>query len=869
MQTTTEDSLALVKTYREIVRESDSRLRHMHQKRYSAQRIVAARSQAVNSILRKVWHEFFSEDDAQQHISLIAVGGYGREELNPSSDIDIMLLIDKHSDRYKATIESFIRFLWDIGFEIGTSVRTVNDCVKQSKSDLTVMTNLLEARHCCGSQELFDQFEAKIQDSNIWPARKFFEAKVKEQELRHRKYADTAYNLEPNIKDGPGGLRDIHTVAWVTMQYFGSRGLHELVMRGFLQEDEYQTLIRGRNYLWKLRNELHFTIGRREDRLLFSNQLKLAENFGFLDDDNNKAVEKLMKPYFRTVKVLRHINQMLLQHFDESILTRKRHKIRSIDGKFKTVDGFLDFSNADLIDSAPELLIEACQQFQSNPKIRGIRASALRLMRSKKFLVNRQLRNSGQVKTALRSILSTTDRLPQTLELMHDTGILGRLIPDFKSITGQLQYDLFHVYTVDAHLLHVIRHAHDLMTPNNSNTRPIGSDAVKRVMKPERLFVAALFHDIAKGQGGDHSELGGAQTYRFCKRIGMDEYDAHFTAWLVHNHLAMSFTSQREDLNDPEVISQFAIKVGNQEHLDHLYLLTIADMRGTGPTVWNDWKGKMLEHLYLATSRTLLTDTLPHDEVEPRIEQIKSDSLISLGGDRSLRQGAAKFWENFDDEYFLSYDANTIAWHLKRTATTAAFDLPLVSFREHPSIDVLQIFVLAANTDEQFTVITGALDSCSLNVLEARTHPLRNGLTAFSFVVLALDRSNANLESLLASYENAVRQAIINQKIDHTPSTVAPDRVARHISFPTNVQISLSPGGDYTMIEISAQDRPGLLYLVVRTLLIHKVKLLSAKITTTGARVEDVFFVVDRDGEPVSDEKTKSSLKQEIIRALG
>ncbi|MDE0308848.1 MAG: [protein-PII] uridylyltransferase [Acidiferrobacterales bacterium] len=865
-----EDSTSLVETYRAQLRADDARLRKLHEKKYSAQRIVSTRTQSVDTTLRNAWNEFFSGHEAGDHVSLIAVGGYGREELNPCSDIDIMLLLDqKNNGHYDRIIKPFTRFLWDIGFEVGHSVRTIGDCIKQSRADLTVMTTLLEARYCAGSQALFRQFESRIQDANIWPARKFFEAKVKEQKLRHHKYSDTAYNLEPNIKDGPGGLRDIHTVSWVTMRHFGSRGLHELVLQEFLQEDEFQTLIRGRNYLWKLRNELHLTLGRREDRLLFDNQLKLADKFGFLDDDSNKAVEKLMKPYFRTVKVLRHINQMLLQHFDESILTRKRHKVVSLNGKFQTVDGYLDFVDAKSIDKKPEMLLDACVNFQSNCDIRGIRAAALRLMRSKKYLVNRQLRNSTAVKSQLLSVFSNPQRLPQTLDLMHDTGLLGRLIPDFNRIVGQLQYDLFHVYTVDAHLLNVVWHIHELGQPAAARSVPLAAAAMKRIIKPERLFIAGLFHDIAKGQGGDHSELGEVQSYRFCKRIGMDEYDSHFVAWLVRQHLAMSFTSQREDLNDPDVISRFAAKVGNQEHLDHLFVLTIADMRGTGPKVWNDWKGKMLDHLYLATSRTLLTNVLPHDEVKPQIEEIKADCIALLGKDQTLRNRAVRLWSNLEDDYFLSYDAGTIEWHVRHAAKTSLIDLPLVVFRPHPSIDVIQIFVLAANSDEQFTIITGALDYCSLNVLEARTHPLRSGLTAFSFVVMVrnhvTDGHNANLEH----FERTVAQAIVNRQIQHLPSAVKPDRVARHIVFPTRIEFTHSPGSDYTVMEIFAQDRPGLLYFVVRTLLLHKVKLLSAKITTSGARAEDVFFIVDRDGDPIFDQAIKDELKKQIIQQLG
>ncbi len=860
---------SLVELYRTRIAGDEQRLADLHEKKAPAYRLVSARSQSVDAILTDVWHEFFGNDAANPAISLIAVGGFGRQELNPYSDIDIMLLLDRVTDTgLNRSIEPFIRFLWDIGFEIGHSVRTVNDCIKHSRADLTVMTNLLEARHCAGSPTLFGQLEAAIQESNIWPARKFFEAKVQEQEQRHRKFADTAYNLEPNIKEGPGGLRDLHTIAWVTMRHFKSRGLRELVLQDFLKEDEYQTLIRGRNYLWKLRNELHLSAGRREDRLLFANQLRLAKTFGFIDDDSNNGVEKLMKPYFRTVKVLRHINQILLQHFEESILTRKRQKIKVLDKHFKTVDGYLDFADASQIEQSPQLLVEACERFQSNASLRGVRATSLREMRSKKYLVNRDLRNTPQVKSLLLNILGNPTRLPETLNLMHQTGILGRLIPDFKSITGQLQYDLFHVYTVDAHLLNVVSHLHELTLPDTARDLPLAADAMTRVIKPERLFIAGLFHDIAKGQGGDHSELGEQQCFRFCKRIGLDDYDAHFVSWLVRHHLAMSFTSQREDLNDPQVIARFAVKVGNQDHLDHLYLLTIADMRGTGPTVWNDWKGKMLEHLYLATSKALLTNTLPHEEVSPRIEEIKADSLALLRRDRKSRDAARRFWENFEDDYFLSYDADTLAWHARHAAMTSAIDLPLVVLRAHPSIEVMQIHVLAANSDEQFTVITGALDSCMLNVLDARTHPLRNGLTAFSFVALPLSKDSIHSDASLHKFEALVTNAIIDRKIQHSPRRVAPNRVARHISFPTRIAYSQSLGGDYTIMEVVAQDRPGLLYLVVKTLLNHKLKLLSAKITTTGVRAEDVFFIVDRDGELICDESVLESLRAAIHQAL-
>ncbi len=855
--------------FRQRVNEGTLRLKELHEDNASAARLVRSRVKTVDSIICDAWKLNLPESSRDNDTALVAVGGYGREELNPYSDIDLLVLVREPVQIDKAAqIEKFIRFLWDIGFEVGHSVRTLNDCVKQSRNDITVMTNLLEARCCAGSRELFSRLEPTLKKGKIWPTRKFYQAKMQEQESRHHKFADTAFNLEPNIKEGPGGLRDIHTISWIAMRHFGSRGLLELVKHDFLVEEEYRALIRGRNYLWKMRNALHFAAGRCEDRLLFTHQIQLAKKFGLYDDDSNKAVEKLMKPYFRTVKELNHITTMLQQHFSETILAPKRHRVKSINNNFNLVDGYLDFAKSDTIEKSPQILIEACVLFQNNKKVRGVRASALRMMRSRRRLIDRQLRLGSDVQLMLLNIFKEPTRLVETLKLMDDTGLLGRLVPQFRQITGQLQYDLFHVYTVDAHLLNVIWNLHQLTLPETAKELPVAWEAMKRLIKPERLFLAGLFHDIAKGQGGDHSELGETQSYRFCKDAAMSDYDAHFVAWLVRQHLAMSFTSQREDLNDPQVISRFAAKVGNQEHLDNLYLLTIADMRGTGPNVWNDWKGKMLEHLFLAASRALLTDTLPHDEIVPRIEEVKFDSLALLKYSSQLKKPAKRFWNLLDDDYFLSYDANTIVWHLDKLAQTSAIDFPLVAFRSHPSIEVIQVLIFATNSEQLFAIIAGALDRQHLNVVEARTHTLPNGLTAYTFVVLTRDLQDAQSAPYLAQCEREVYRSIIEQKVEHNPRSVTPHRVARHLLIPTRTEFIHSPGCDYTMMEISAQDRPGLLYLVVRTLLNHKIKLLSAKITTSGVRVKDVFFIVDRDGNYLADESMQKSLADDINEAL-
>ena len=853
-----------IQEFRAKVSASVSRIKMMHSKRVPAAKLIYARVQSVDAILKEIWQQLMVADNENDRISLVAVGGYGRQELNPCSDIDILLLHNNECMSYES-IENFVRFLWDIGFDIGHSVRTLSECVQQSCSDITVMTNLLDSRLCAGSQELFQQLEASLNNSRIWSARQFYEAKLEEQKQRHHKYADIAFNLEPNIKDGPGGLRDIHTIQWIAKRCFGSSGFDELVTRNILLKDEYRTLVRGRNYLWKLRNELHFVTERCEDRLLFPYQLQLANRFELLDDNNNKAVEKLMKPYFRTVKELRHINSLLLQHFEETMVAHKRRKIVNINENFNSIDGYLEFAKTrEEIETNPAILIEACIFIQNNPSIRGVRTNALRLMRSRNPAISRFLQSSSYVQSLVFNIFRNYKLLPDTLRLMDDTGLLGRIIPEFKRATGELQYDLFHVYTVDAHLLNVVWHLHQLTESDTAKTLPIAHEVMQNIVKPERLFIAALFHDIAKGQGGDHSQLGESSSYRFCRRIGMSEYDSHFVAWLVRHHLAMSYTSQREDLNDSQVITRFAAKVGNQEHLDNLFLLTIADMRGTGPNIWNSWKGNMLAHLYRATTTALLFDKLPHDAVGPRVVEIRSDSLKLLSS--RLRKVAQKYWNLLDDDYFLSYDASTIAWHVAQSAEIDVFDVPFVSFRSNPLIDVIQVFVLAANTDELFTIIAGTLDHCCLNVVEARIHPLTPGLVIISFVVLSID--NETSEQKLRHFETEVRNAIIQQSIEISPRLVTPNRIAKHMPYQPKIRFSHSPGMEYTILAISAEDRPGLLYLVVKVLLDHKIHLLSAKITTSGARAQDVFFVVDRDGNHLAAESIQRQLTDDLLKVL-
>ena len=840
----------------------------LHENRASALRVVSARVKMIDGIVRDAWSLFVS-GDSESSLCLVAVGGYGRGELNPHSDIDIMLLMSEHSRKSSEELgKPFIRFLWDIGLEVGHSMRTVREALRLARDDITIMTNLLESRFCCGNNTLYQSLEYELSITKIWPVRKFYEYKLAEQHLRHQKYSDTAFNLEPNIKESPGGLRDIHMIVWVATRYFGVLSLHNLVDHEFIDENEYRTLIRGRNHLWKIRNSLHFMLQRREDRLLLPHQLQLAKKPDSPPENVHAEVAKFMKHHFRTIKELHHVNTMLLQHFDETILARPKVRIKPIDRNFHSVNGFVELSKPELIRKNPEILLDTFRVLQTHPELKGIRASTSRLIRSNVHLINHSNRNSEPITSRLLDIFTDGTRLPDVLERMHQTGLLGNVIPDFGKIVGQMQYDLVHIYTVDAHSLIVVRNLHEQSQPNYKNKYPLVHSVMKRIVKPERLYIAGLFHDIAKGQGGDHSELGERKSYAFCKRIGMSEYDAHFVAWLVRHHLLLSFTSQREDMNDAQVVSRLATKIGDQEHLDNLYALTVADIRGTSPTIWNEWKGKMLEHAYISCARALLVDSPTSENIEVRMNEICSDAQSIIGTRKHHQQASASFWEKLPKDYFLCYDASTIAWHAKNICAAGATDLPLVRSRKHPSLNLVQSFIVTPASEELFAVIAGAFDHFNINIVEARIHPLNTGLTAFCFVVLPRDNSKYALQRSVDHLNEQIRFMIVNRNLEHRPRTVTQNRVSRHVSFPTSVTFTQSPTNTYTMMEVSAQDRPGLLYLVARTLLDCKVNVLSAKITTYGERAEDVFFIVDRDDNAFTDLTEMQRLKNAVVQAL-
>ncbi len=593
-----------VAAFREALAAGDASLRRRYEDDEPVEALVRDRARMVDVILRRAWSLYAGSRG--NDVALVAVGGYGRGELHPCSDIDVLILLPKTevADDHDG-IGRFLTFLWDIGLEVGHSVRTIDDCQRESAADVSVATTLIEARLLAGPDLLVQAMRRALGQDRVWSSQAFFEAKVAEQQARHRRHHDTAYNLEPNVKTGPGGLRDIQTVGWVAKRHFGAETFDELVEHGFLTAGELRKLRSAQAFLWKARFALHVITGRREDRLLFDHQIRLAKMFGYEDATYTLAVEQFMQRYYRTVMDVSLLNEMLLQLFREAILGDGEAEIVPLNPRFQVRNDYLEITSDDVFARHPSAILELFRLMQDHAELRGVRATTIRALGRHLWLIDEEFRQNPRHHRLFLDFMRAPQGVTHELRRMNLYGVLGRYIPAFGRIVGRMQYDLFHAYTVDAHTLFVVRNLRRLVLPRFEHEFPDLSRLMRSLPRPEIVLLAALFHDIAKGRGGDHSELGAVDAEAFCLEQGLSRYDARLVAWLVRNHLLFSVTAQKKDISDPKVIQDFARAVGDQTHLDYLYLLTVADVRGTNPKLWNSWKSSLFHDFYERVKRAL------------------------------------------------------------------------------------------------------------------------------------------------------------------------------------------------------------------------------------------------------------------------
>lgn len=857
-----------VATFRNALTEGDNRLKQRFLDDEPVERLVRDRARMVDALLKTAWSMHIGEH--VRDVALIAVGGYGRGELNLCSDIDLMILLPKsESAPWQGSLEKFLTFMWDIGLEVGHSVRTIDDCQRESAADVSVATTMIEARLLQGPELLFEAMRRALAPERVWPTRDFFEAKVAEQTARHHRYYDTAYNLEPNVKSSPGGLRDIQTIGWVAKRHFGAESLDELVDHGFLTRSELRKLKTAQAFLWKVRFALHVLTARREDRLLFDHQIRLAKMFGYEDATYTLAVEQFMQRYYRTAMDVSLLNEMLLQLFREAILTDPNVPPMPVNGRFQIRNDFLEVTSDDVFDRYPSAMLELFVIIEQNSeKIRGVRAETIRQLTRHLWLIDEEFRQHPRNHRLFFEILSAPVGVTHELRRMNLYGVLGRYIPAFGRIVGRMQYDLFHAYTVDAHTLFVVSNLRRLAMPKYDHEFPALSRIMQSLPKPELAYLAAIFHDIAKGRGGDHSELGSVDAEAFCLEQGLSRYDARLVAWLVRNHLMLSVTAQKKDISDPKVINEFAQHVGDQTHLDYLYVLTVADVRGTNPKLWNNWKQSLFAEFYQRTRQALRRgheSPLDKDELIAETQSRAKDLTTRAGVGEILRQSV---WQRFTVDYFLRHTPEEIAWHTQMLSERDNGDQgSLVSVQQLSGRGGTGISTYTPQTQHSFARTTALLDQLGLNIVDARITPTADRFSLDVYHVL---------EDTGAEIIDPARIRDIEQQLSHALSK--PDNVAVTVTrraprqvrmFTTATQVTFSEDPVYgrTIVEIIAGDRPGLLSQVAKALMAAEVKIYTSKIMTVGERAEDVFYITDEADGPLSPE-AKQQLSQRITETL-
>ncbi|MCG5547680.1 [protein-PII] uridylyltransferase [Halorhodospira halochloris] len=857
----------LVGALRDALKKFDEGLISRFRAGTSAAILAPERACYVDAIISKLWKGTLGKQANSCGCSLLAVGGYGRGELHPGSDIDVLLLHDpSRAEIPNALIEQFIAGLWDLGLEIGHSVRTIDESLQAAAADQLIATTLLESRWIAGNNELLNIARAELDSQKIWPSERFFAAKLDEQEERYSKFHDTAYNLEPNIKSSPGGLRDIQMIGWVAKRHFGSEKLHDLVEVGFLTEAEYQTLYAAQCYLWDVRFALHMIAGRREDRMLFDHQIALAKFFGYSDDDCNLAVEKFMQRYFRTAMKVARLNEMLLQHFQEEIIYRHQNPHpQRINSRFQSRLGFLEVTDPKVFSRYPFALLEVFLILEQNPDLKGVRASTIRLIRQHRTLIDDKFRRDLRCRSLFLEIMRQPQGITHALRRMHRYGVLGRYIPEFSRIAGRMQYDLFHAYTVDSHALFVVRNLRRMAIPKHRNELPQAHEVMLQVPKPELLYIAGLFHDIAKGRGGDHSELGAKDAYNFCIKHGIGAYDARLVAWLVQHHLTLSTTAQRRDISDPAVIIEMAHTVGDQTHLDCLYLLTIADIRATNPALWNTWRAALLQELYTLTRKAIRRGLSNPIDKRELIRDAQRDARRILRHRGFLPGHVRAFWrDHLPEEYFLRHNADEIAWHTEAMLNAGEDDIPLVLAEQKETGGGICIFIYALDSTDLFARCTSALDKLGLDIYEARVITTEYGYTLDSYLVLERNPSGPFDRRRGEEICQAMRAAALSNAAPPAPSSRKVPRQLKHFHTQTQINFNDDSANQRTIVELTTADRPGLLARVGVAFSSCGVRVKNAKIATMGERAEDIFFITDSQGEPLRSAEQFSCVRSKL-----
>ncbi len=829
-------------------------------------------SDLIDQILICLWQEAGLGDFSE--LSLIAVGGYGRQELQPFSDVDILILKNKDNfEKANDAIAKFVTRLWDLGVDIGHSVRSIKECYREAKNDITIATNIMEARTLIGDNKLLEKMQYETSQKKIWKSTDFFLAKREEQRTRHKKHNNTEYNLEPDLKEAPGGLRDIQMICWVAKRHYACDSLYALVEHGFLEDSEFHSLSNCQHFLWKLRFGLHCMLERAENKLLFDHQKKLAGLLGFKDNEHTLAIEQLMKQYYLVAVEVSELNDMLLQHFDDAIVHKYSLKrTRKINGRFKLRKGYLETTSPDVFKLRPSALLEVFMIAAQNENVQEFHIDTIRQIRKYRHLIDDNFRKDIRNTSLFVEFLNSPYKLFSNLKRMKRYGVLGAYIPEFDHVIGQMQYDLFHIYTVDAHTLLLIKNLRQFRYFERKDENPIAYNIINNLPKLAPLYIAGLFHDIGKGSGRDHSELGAELVIPFMKLHGFGDWDTELASWLVRYHLLMSITTQRKDLADPEVIQEFAKIVVNQTRLDYLYVLTVADVNATNPTLWNGWKASLYRELYTKTKQLFRTGSLQIDN-SSLIEDRKKDALNILATKKHLHVQCKALWEQMGDEYFIRHNGVEIAWQ-SELIIERDNRLPLVAIRREDKkhLAQTQIFTYTPDINYLFAATVTLLSQLNLSVVDARIMATKNNMALNTYVVLdekSMDQpSEEQHKEIIALLEQKLAHPEHFVELVRKGSNKIMPRQLKQFSVKTQVKIIHPDNQNHSIIEILTLDRPGLLANIGAIFMEFDLVLNNARIATLGESVEDIFFVSTKHGQALLDAAFCDSLKNHIEQKL-
>lgn len=836
-------------------------VRHLDQG-HSAHQLTAALSEAIDALLVTLW---CAEGLDQTEISLVGIGGYGRGELFPRSDVDLLILVEANQTLAglptAEALNRFITRLWDLKLDVGHAVRDVSECIRIAEADVVSFTAMLESRLIQGHDEAFGDYQSAIQHSGLWQPQAYLDAKLDEQVRRHNRFFDTVHRLEPNLKEGPGGLRDWQTLLWISRYSMGLDDLEALTMANYLDAAEARETIAAAETLMRMRFALHQSVGQKEERLLFSWQLRLAERLIDEDEDPDvKRVERLMQRYFKAATRIRQLNQNLIGSFRRN-LSSQTVKVLVVNQDYQISNGELEFTSEQLIRHDPMHLIGLFVEFSRNPDAESISYQARRLLkRHREEMPN--LRQSDAARQLFRQIWSQLDRLTLTLGQMHECDLLGAYLGEFSHTIGHMQFDMFHEFTVDRHTLMVLGVLDRFRRNERLDAYPLAHDVWKRLNKPHLMYVAGFFHDIAKGLGGDHSELGAQIVTDYAQAHGYTTQEIRLLAWLVRHHLLMSITAQKRDISDPDVIHDFASKVGNLAYLNYLYLLTMADISGTSRKLWNTWRASLLSDLYRRTRAALERGLGNPLQREDQISDVRFEALQRLQPDEELTRRVLTLWDSIADDYFLRHAADQIEWHTRQFIEATGY--PIVAIRDFPDRGATEVFVYSENRDGVLTTIVSTLTQLGLNILNAKSVITADGYLIDTFLVV--DLAGQPLGDLARS--DRLRHRLLKylgQDELQIPEVTRPvpgriksfERRAR-ISFPDHAD-----GSDHTLLEFRGLEEPGLLARILRVFLDQEIRVHKIQVATFGEAAEDYFWLSDYQGQALGDAQ-KRALRQSL-----